>query len=50
MLANILIPTVGHGNITKCVDLLCMTLSSVPILTIGHDGIIKCVCVCWVML
>ena len=48
MLANILIPTVGHDsiNITKCVCLLCMILSSVLILTVGHDSITKCVCVC----
>ena len=30
----------------KCVDLLCMTLSSIMILTVGHDIITKCVSVC----
>ena len=37
--ASIVILTVGHDSITKCVYVLCMTLSSFLIPTVGHDSI-----------
>ena len=44
--ASAVYDTVKHSdNITRCVHVLLMTLSSILILTVGHDSITKCVCV-----
>ena len=44
-LSSILIPTVGHDSIAKCVH-VCMTLPGTPTPTVDHDNIINSVCVC----
>ena len=44
-LSSILILTVGHDSIAKCVH-VCMTLPGILILIVDHDNIINCVSVC----